>query len=288
MKSTNTNHNAMHQSAASYMRGPVLRRRTQVRQGGSTTDSRLLQPQPDVDWLHTDPWRVMRIQSEFVDGFGALAEMPPAVSVFGSARTTEESKWYQAAHAVAGELSKAGYAVITGGGPGEMEAANKGAVEAKGFSVGLGIELPFEQKINHWVDLGMNFRYFFIRKTMFVKYSQAFVCMPGGFGTLDELFEALTLVQTKKIWRFPIVLFGTEFWGPLMEWITSTLLEEDMISAGDEKLLYLTDSPEDEVRHIIEVHQHQVDHLENTLACKDNDVFEATLEEERHEEAESE
>lgn len=147
MKSTNTNHNAMHQSAASYMRGPVLRRRTQVRQGGSTTDSRLLQPQPDVDWLHTDPWRVMRIQSEFVDGFGALAEMPPAVSVFGSARTTEESKWYQAAHAVAGELSKAGYAVITGGGPGEMEAANKGAVEAKGFSVGLGIELPFEQKI---------------------------------------------------------------------------------------------------------------------------------------------
>ncbi|ALE19579.1 TIGR00730 family Rossman fold protein [Lawsonella clevelandensis] len=278
----------MYQSAASYMRGPVLRRRTQVQQGGSTTDSRLLQPQPDVDWLHTDPWRVMRIQSEFVDGFGALAEMPPAVSVFGSARTTEESKWYQAAHAVSGELSKAGYAVITGGGPGEMEAANKGAVEAKGFSVGLGIELPFEQKLNHWVDLGMNFRYFFIRKTMFVKYSQAFVCMPGGFGTLDELFEALTLVQTKKIWRFPIVLFGTEFWGPLMDWITSTLLEEGMISAGDENLLYLTDSPEDAVRHIIEVHQHQVDDFENTLAYEDDGVLEATLEKERAEEAESE
>ncbi|WP_276878498.1 TIGR00730 family Rossman fold protein [Lawsonella clevelandensis] len=278
----------MYQSAASYMRGPVLRRRTQVQQGGSTTDSRLLQPQPDVDWLHTDPWRVMRIQSEFVDGFGALAEMPPAVSVFGSARTTEESKWYQAAHAVSGELSKAGYAVITGGGPGEMEAANKGAVEAKGFSVGLGIELPFEQKLNHWVDLGMNFRYFFIRKTMFVKYSQAFVCMPGGFGTLDELFEALTLVQTKKIWRFPIVLFGTEFWGPLMDWITSTLLEEGMISAGDENLLYLTDSPEDAVRHIIEVHQHQVDDFENTLAYEDDGVLEAPLEKERAEEAESE
>mgnify|MGYP001760400183 FL=1 len=156
----------MYQSAASYMRGPVVRRRAQVRRGGSTTDSRLLQPQPDTGWLHTDPWRVMRIQSEFIDGFGALAEMPPAVSVFGSARTETDNKWYHAAYEVAEELSKAGYAVVTGGGPGEMEAANKGAVDAKGFSVGLGIELPFEQKINKWVDLGMNFRYFFVRKTM--------------------------------------------------------------------------------------------------------------------------
>ena len=268
----------MYQSAASYMRGPVVRRRAQVRRGGSTTDSRLLQPQPDTGWLHTDPWRVMRIQSEFIDGYGALAEMPPAVSVFGSARTETDNKWYHAAYEVAEELSKAGYAVVTGGGPGEMEAANKGAVDAKGFSVGLGIELPFEQKINKWVDLGMNFRYFFVRKTMFVKYSQAFVCMPGGFGTLDELFEALTLVQTKKISRFPIVLFGSEFWGPLMDWITTTLLDEGMISPEDIKLLYVTDSAQDAVRHIIKIHQHQVDSFTDALD-DDDETLEADEEE---------
>lgn len=259
MKVQKSNNEALNHSAASYMRGPVLRRRNQVQRGGSTTDSRLLQPQPDVDWLHTDPWRVMRIQSEFVDGFGALAKMPPAVSVFGSARTKPDSKWYEAAREMGKQLTKSGYAVITGGGPGEMEGANRGAVEADGFSVGLGIELPYEQVLNEWVDLGMNFRYFFVRKTMFVKYSQAFVCMPGGFGTLDELYEALTLVQTEKIWRFPIVLFGSKFWGPLVDWMQDTLVSEGMINPDDMDLIFVTDSVDEAVTHIIDVHQHQVD-----------------------------
>lgn len=259
MKVQKSNNEALNHSAASYMRGPVLRRRNQVQRGGSTTDSRLLQPQPDVDWLHTDPWRVMRIQSEFVDGFGALAKMPPAVSVFGSARTKPGSKWYEAAREMGKQLSQSGYAVVTGGGPGEMEGANRGAVEADGFSVGLGIELPYEQVLNEWVDLGMNFRYFFVRKTMFVKYSQAFVCMPGGFGTLDELYEALTLVQTEKIWRFPIVLFGSKFWGPLVEWMQETLVSEGMINPDDMDLIFVTDSVGEAVAHIIGVHQHQVD-----------------------------
>ncbi|HHY07217.1 MAG TPA: TIGR00730 family Rossman fold protein [Corynebacteriales bacterium] len=259
MKVQKSNSEALDHSAASYMRGPVLARRHQVQRGGSTTDSRLLQPQPDVDWLHTDPWRVMRIQSEFVDGFGALAKMPPAVSVFGSARTKPGSKWYEAAREMGKQLTLSGYAVVTGGGPGEMEGANRGAVEADGFSVGLGIELPYEQVLNQWVDLGMNFRYFFVRKTMFVKYSQAFVCMPGGFGTLDELYEALTLVQTEKIWKFPIVLFGSEFWGPLVDWMQETLVSEGMINSEDMDLIFVTDSAEEAVAHIIDVHQHQVD-----------------------------
>ncbi|MDN5894904.1 MAG: TIGR00730 family Rossman fold protein, partial [Nocardioides sp.] len=176
-------------------RGPELMRRSQVDSG--TTDQRLLDSRGPTDWVHTDPWRVLRIQAEFVEGFGALAELGPAIGVFGSARTPVDHPTYAQAEAVGRRLVEAGFAVITGGGPGAMEAANKGASESGGVSVGLGIELPFETGLNSWVDKGINFRYFFARKTMFVKYSQAFICLPGGFGTLDEMFEALVLVQTK-------------------------------------------------------------------------------------------
>ena len=185
-----------------YHQGPVVMRGSKV--PGSTTDQRLLDSGGSADWLHTDPWRVLRIQSEFVDGFGALAEVGPAVSVFGSARTTPERPRVPARHAGGRERSpRPATRSITGGGPGAMEAANRGAREAGGTSVGLGIELPFEQGLNEWVDLGVNFRYFFARKTMFVKYAQGFVVLPGGFGTLDELFEALTLVQTQKVTPLP-------------------------------------------------------------------------------------
>ena len=208
---------------------------------GTTTDQRLLDRRGPTDWVHTDPWRVLRIQSEFVEGFGLLAELPRAVSVFGSARTPRDHPHYEAGRRIGAELARAGYAVITGGGPGAMEAANRGASEAGGLSVGLGIELPFEQELNEWVDMGISFRYFFVRKTMFVKYAQAFVILPGGFGTLDELFEALTLVQTRKVTRFPVVLFGTEYWGGLLEWIRSTLIANATISADDVELFRLTD-----------------------------------------------
>ena len=199
-------------------RGPVVLRggEPSAQTQGSTTDQRLLDRRGPSDWVHTDPWRVLRIQSEFVEGFGLLAELPRAVSVFGSARTPRDHPHYAAGVQIGAALAKGGYAVITGGGPGAMEAANRGASEAGGLSVGLGIELPFEQDLNEWVDVGIAFRYFFVRKTMFVKYAQAFVILPGGFGTLDELFEALTLVQTRKVTRFPVILFGTEYWGGLV------------------------------------------------------------------------
>jgi uncharacterized protein (TIGR00730 family) len=221
-------------------RGPVLMRGDQVDTG--TTDQRLLDSAQNADWLHTDPWRVMRIQSEFVEGFGALAELGPAVSVFGSARTAVGSPEYQAGIDIGRALVDAGYAVITGGGPGAMESANRGAHEAGGTSVGLGIELPFEQGLNQYVDLGLNFRYFFVRKTMFVKYSQGFVVLPGGFGTLDELFEALTLVQTHKVTRFPVILFGVAYWSGLVRWIEDTLIAQGKASAADLELFQLTDS----------------------------------------------
>jgi uncharacterized protein (TIGR00730 family) len=222
-------------------KGPVMLRRN-FKRGTSTTDQRLLDSRGPSDWVHTDPWRVMRIQSEFVEGFGALAEVPRAVTVFGSARTPVDHPEYQAARELGSALAAAGYAVITGGGPGAMEAANRGASESGGYSIGLGIELPFEQGLNEWVDLGINFRYFFARKTMFIKYSQAFVCLPGGFGTLDELFEALTLVQTGKITRFPIVLFGSRTWTGLVDWLRDSVLAAGKISASDLDLLHVTDS----------------------------------------------
>ncbi|MET9328956.1 TIGR00730 family Rossman fold protein [Tsukamurella sp. NPDC003166] len=232
-------------------RGPV-RVQGAAAAESSTTDQRLLANADDADWLHRDPWRVMRIQAEFVEGFGALAELPPAVTVFGSARIKEDSPEYATGRELGAGLARAGYAVITGGGPGAMEAANRGAKDADGLSVGLGIELPFEQGLNDWVDLGINFRYFFVRKTMFVKYAQAFVCLPGGFGTLDELFEALTLVQTRKVTRFPIVLLGSAYWGGLVDWIRGTLTEQGMVSPGDADLITVTDSVDDAIKIIVD------------------------------------
>lgn len=220
-------------------RGPITFRRGQVET--STTDQRLLDTRGPSDWVHTDPWRVLRIQSEFVEGFGLLAELPAAVSIFGSARTDRDDPDYAAARALAGALAGAGYAVITGGGPGVMEAANRGASEAGGISVGLGIELPFEQRLNDWVDIGVQFRYFFARKTMFVKYAQAFVVLPGGFGTLDELFEALTLVQTRKVTSFPVVLYGSAYWSGLVAWLRETVLATGKIAPPDLELFRVTD-----------------------------------------------
>lgn len=188
-----------------------------------------------------DPWRVLRIQSEFVEGFDALSELEPAVSIFGSARTKPGDPVYAKAEELAKLLVERGFAVITGGGPGIMEAGNKGAWEAGGTSVGLGIELPHEQGINEYVTLGVNFRYFFARKTMFLKYSRGFITMPGGFGTLDELFESLTLIQTGKVTQFPVVLFGKEYWTPLVDWIKGTLVDGHYVTPGDENLFIVTD-----------------------------------------------
>jgi uncharacterized protein (TIGR00730 family) len=232
-----------------YHTGPVTLRGSRV--PSSTTDQRLLDNQGGAEWLHADPWRVMRIQSEFVEGFGALAELGPAVSVFGSARTKPGSPYYALAEEVGGRLVRAGYAVITGGGPGAMEAANKGAADAGGASVGLGIELPFEQGLNDYVNLGVNFRYFFARKTMFVKYAEGFIVLPGGFGTLDELFEAVTLVQTQKVTSFPIVLMGTDYWGGLLDWLKASALDHGTISEKDLRLLHVTDDLDEAVRTIV-------------------------------------
>ncbi|MET0468188.1 MAG: TIGR00730 family Rossman fold protein [Aeromicrobium sp.] len=217
----------------------------------STTDQRLLDSRGDANWVHTDPWRVLRIQAEFVEGFGALAELGPAVSVFGSARTKPDDPMYAAASDIAAKLCAAGYAVITGGGPGAMEAANRGASECGGVSVGLGIELPHEQGMNDWVDLGVNFRYFFVRKTMFVKYAQGFIVLPGGFGTMDELFEALTLAQTGKVTSFPIVLFGSAYWGGLVDWLRETMLADGKVGAGDIDMLHVTDDIDEAISYFI-------------------------------------
>jgi uncharacterized protein (TIGR00730 family) len=234
----------------SKQKGPVIQRRGQV--DGSTTDQRLLDSRGPSDWVHTDPWRVLRIQAEFVEGFGALAELGPAIAVFGSARTPPEHPTYVLAEQLGRALVDAGFAVITGGGPGAMEATNRGASEAGGVSVGLGIELPWESGLNDWSDIGINFRYFFARKTMFVKYSQGFVVLPGGFGTLDELFEALTLVQTQKVTRFPIVLVGTDYWAGLLSWMKDVCLADGKINQADLDMLVLTDDIEEAVRLMVE------------------------------------
>ncbi len=204
--------------------------------------------------MHTDPWRVMRIQAEFVEGFGLLAELGVAVSVFGSARTKRGTADYELAEEISSGLVEAGYAVITGGGPGIMEAANKGAADAGGVSVGLGIELPMEAGLNDYVNVGVEFRYFFVRKTVFIKYSQAFVVLPGGYGTLDELFEALTLVATGKITRFPIVLVGSAYWSGLLDWLKTTMLDEGKIGPDELSLLHVADSPGEVVQIIKNAH----------------------------------
>jgi len=232
--------------------GPVTLRGKQI--PATTTDQRLLDRRGPSDWVHTDPWRVMRIQAEFVEGFGLLAELGIAVSVFGSARSQRESPEYKLAEEISAGLVRAGYTVITGGGPGIMEAANKGAAEAGGVSVGLGIELPLESGLNDYVNVGVEFRYFFVRKTIFVKYSQAFVVLPGGYGTMDELFEALTLVATGKITMFPIVLVGSDYWAPLLDFLKNTMLGRGFIGASELALLRVADDPEEVVQIIKEAH----------------------------------
>ncbi|MGO1481040.1 MAG: TIGR00730 family Rossman fold protein [Brachybacterium sp.] len=210
-----------------------------------TTDQRLLEEDGSGQWVHSDPWRVMRIQSEFVEGFGALAELGPAISIFGSARLDEDDPHYQSTVEIAKGIVELGYAVITGGGPGIMEAGNRGAKEAGGVSVGLGIELPYETGLNDYVDLGVDFRYFFVRKTMFVKYSSGYVVMPGGFGTFDELFEALCLMQTHKIDLFPVVLVGRAYWQGLLDWLRTAVVEGGMINPLDVDLMRVVDTPEE-------------------------------------------
>ena len=233
--------------------------RVTVRPGGAhrataradrTEDEALLARSPRPEFLDSDPWRSLRILAEFVEGFDALAAVGPAVSVFGSARIASDHPSYEGARALGGMLAKAGYAVITGGGPGIMEAANRGCHEAGGLSVGCNIELPQEQGLNSYVDLGIEFRYFFARKMMFVKYADAFVIFPGGFGTLDELFEALTLIQTGKIQDFPVILIGSDYWSGLLDWLRGTLLAEAAVAPGDVDLLRVTDDPAEAVEII--------------------------------------
>ncbi len=221
-----------------------------ARRGTPTEDSRLLrrrlaEAQPQEPFTDGDPWRVMRITGEFVHGFDGLAALGPAITVFGSARIGEDHPWYKAAVETGRKLVEAGFAVITGGGPGIMEAANRGAHEAGGVSVGANIELPHEQGMNTYVNLPLNFRYFFVRKTMFVKYAEGFVIFPGGFGTLDELFEALTLIQTGKLGNFPVVLYDSAFWNDIVRWIREQLLLEGLISDHDLDLLKVTDDVDD-------------------------------------------
>jgi len=247
----------------------TMRRRAFER---STTDQRLLDSRGPSDWVHTDPWRVLRIQSEFVEGFGSLAELGPAISVFGSARTPADDPMYTLAVNLGRALSNAGFAVVTGGGPGIMEAANKGACESGGVSVGLGIELPFEAGLNEYVDLGINFRYFFTRKTMFVKYAQGFVVLPGGFGTFDELFEALTLVQTQKVTCFPIILMGRKYWSGLVDWLRDTVQDHGMVSAGDLDMFHVTDDVHEVVRIVQEARER------HKLTAPEDDEFQNTAE----------
>ena len=234
------------------LRGPLLLRSDGEQ--GSTFDQRLLESGADHEWQHADPWRVLRIQGEFVAGFDALSKLPKAVTVFGSARTPEGDRYYQLAVELGRALAQAEYAVITGGGPGIMEAANRGATEGDGMSIGLGIELPFEQGLNEYVDLGINFRYFFARKTMFLKYSQAFVCLPGGMGTMDEFFEVACMVQTGKVTNYPIVLLGSDYWSGLVDWMTNTLAESGYINREDLDLFLTTDSVDEAVSHIKKAH----------------------------------
>ncbi len=211
----------------------------------------------DKDWQEIkahDTWQIFKIMAEFVDGFEKLSKIGPCVSIFGSARTKPDHKYYHLAEDIAFKLTKEGYGIITGGGPGIMEAANKGAKTAGGKSVGLNIELPFEQSSNPYIDADklITFDYFFVRKLMFIKYAQGFVVLPGGFGTMDELFEALTLIQTKKIAKFPIVLVGKEYWAGLFEWIRETLLIEKMVEEKDLNLIFLAEDAEQAVNHINE------------------------------------
>ncbi len=236
----------LRRSGALVMRGRARR---------PTEDQELLQRRVSADFQLTDTWRALRILGEFVEGFDALAAVGPAVSIFGSARAGRADPHYRLARRLGARLAKEGFAVITGGGPGIMEAANRGVQEAGGLSIGCNIELPFEQDINPYVDLGIEFRYFFVRKTMFVKYAEAFVIFPGGLGTMDELFEALTLIQTGKVENFPVVLVGRDYWRGLMRWIAGTVLKQGKISPEDLELATVTDDLDEVVRVIVERHE---------------------------------
>jgi uncharacterized protein (TIGR00730 family) len=222
-----------------------------------TEDTKLLQQPPGVEFTRSDPWRVMRIMSEFIEGFDTLASVDKGVTVFGSARIGPDDPQYDNAYRVARLLSEAGFAIITGAGPGIMEAANKGAREGGSQSIGCNIELPFEQGANPYVDTVINFRYFFVRKTMFIKYSSAFIIFPGGFGTLDELFESLTLIQTGKIYQFPVILFGRYYWAGLLRWLQNRVLRERKISAADIDLMVLTDDPAEAAEAVITAYEAQ-------------------------------
>ena len=228
--------------------------------GPVTEDEKLLRAphalgvQQARDFRATDTWRVMRIMGEFIEGFDNLATVERGVSIFGSARTAPDDPQYLAAQETARLLALAGFSIITGAGPGIMEAANKGAKDGGGRSIGCNIELPFEQGANPYVDTLVNFRYFFVRKTMFIKYSSAFIIFPGGFGTLDEAFEALTLIQTGKIYQFPVILFGRHYWAGLLRWLQSRVLAERKISAGDMDLMLLTDDPAEAARAVIDAY----------------------------------
>jgi len=225
-----------------------------------TDDEVLLRsPEPEDDYKTSDSWRVFRIMGEFVNGFDELATITRGVSIFGSARTHPEDPFYKAARELTKLLGEAGFQIITGGGPGIMEAANRGASDAGAPSVGCNIELPFEQLPNPYLTKSLSFKYFFVRKTMFIKYSNAYVIFPGGFGTMDELFEALTLIQTRKIRNFPVVLFGSQYWRGLLAWLTSTMLNEKMINTEDLGLMHLTDSPADAVKFIVGTFNSSVD-----------------------------
>jgi hypothetical protein len=230
-----------------------------------TQDEQLLKTPKQDDFVSTDTWRVFRIMGEFVEGFDDLASVTRGVSLFGSARTPQDNPQYAAAQETAALLVRAGYAVITGGGPGIMEAANRGAFEAGGASIGCNIELPFEQRPNPYLTRSVTFKYFFVRKTMFVKYSTAFIIFPGGFGTLDELFEALTLIQTRKIKNFPVVLFGSDYWAGMLKWLKEVLLVEGKITERDFEMLHLTDSPA-EVVEIINKSQDSLRKLDKTIS----------------------
>jgi len=218
-------------------------------------DEHALERSMQFDFTNTDPWRVFRIMSEFVEGFDTLSHIPPAVAVFGSARVKPEDPAYAAAVETARLLAKAGFGIITGGGPGIMEAANKGAQEGGNISIGCNIELPFEQKPNPYLDISLDFRYFFVRKTMFVKYAEAFVIFPGGFGTMDELFEALTLIQTRKVNHFPVILYDSRYWGGLIAWIRDCMLASEKIIPEDAGLLRLSDDPQEICKIVIEAYQ---------------------------------
>jgi uncharacterized protein (TIGR00730 family) len=230
---------------------------------GTTQDEQLLESPRADEFTHTDPWRVFRIMGEFVEGFDELATLSRGIAIFGSARTKPGDPEYKAAQETAALLAAQGFAVITGGGPGIMEAANRGAFEAGGLSIGCNIELPFEQRPNAYQTLSLTFKYFFVRKMMFVKYSLAFIIFPGGFGTFDELFEALTLIQTKKIRNFPVILFDSNYWRGLLDWFQQQVLPGGKIGNNDMRIFHLTDSPQE----VIEIHNrsqsslHELDKL---------------------------